>query len=69
MLSKTGLKKITIYVRPDQYLKLRAEALEVCMKEQGGRQDVSQILRDMIDIFHEAREAYPKPKAKKASKK
>lgn len=44
-----GLYKLTMYLRPDQYLWLRAQALAGVMEEGGGRPDVSAILREMID--------------------
>lgn len=44
-----GLYKLTMYLRPDQYVWLRALALEEAMEREGGRPDVSALLRDMID--------------------
>lgn len=44
-----GLYKLTMYLRPDQYLWLRAQALAGVMEEGGGRPDVSAILRAMVD--------------------
>jgi hypothetical protein len=45
----SGLYKLTMYLRPDQYLWLRAEALKSVMDKGGGRPDVSVILPAMID--------------------
>lgn len=45
-----GLYKLTVYLRPDQYLKLHAVALDDVMERGGGRPDVSKMLRDMIDL-------------------
>jgi hypothetical protein len=47
--ASNGLYKLTMYLRPDQYLWLRAEALKGVMDKGGGRPDVSVILRAMID--------------------
>lgn len=44
-----GLYKLTMYLRPDQYLWLRAQALAGVMEEGGGRPDVSAIVREMVD--------------------
>lgn len=44
-----GLYKLTMYLRPDQYLWLRAQALAGVMEEGGGRPDVSAIVRAMVD--------------------
>lgn len=56
-----GLYKLTMYLRPDQYLWLRAEALKSVMEHGGGRPDVSVILREMIDkIKDEMDAAHPK---------
>lgn len=41
--------KLTMYLRPDQYLWLRALALEEVMHRGCGKPDVSALLRDMID--------------------
>ena len=48
-----GLYKLTMYLRPDQYLWLRAEALKGVLEQGGGRPDVSVILREMIDKLME----------------
>lgn len=52
-----GLKKITIYVRPDQYLRLRGEQVARVVDKGGGRPDVSARLRAMIDLCYEAEDA------------
>lgn len=53
----TGLYKLTMYLRPDQYLFLRAEALKTVMDRGGGRPDVSVILREMIDKIRDEMDA------------
>ncbi len=48
-VSATGLYKLTVYLRPDQYGWLRALAVEEVMHRGGGKPDVSALLRDMVD--------------------
>ncbi len=58
-----GLKKTTIYLRGDQYMRLHAMGLEKALDARGGRTDVSLIIRNIIDTYLEAfDEASPKPK-------
>lgn len=45
-----GMYKLTVYLRPDQYLWMHAVALDDVMERGGGRPDVSRMLRDMIDF-------------------
>jgi hypothetical protein len=59
-----GLYKLTMYLRPDQYLWLRAEALKGVMDKGGGRPDVSVILREMVDHYKAQMEAAAPPPAK-----
>ena len=44
-----GLFKLTVYLRPDQYGWLHSLALEKVMEEEGGRPDVSELMRAFID--------------------
>ena len=44
-----GLFKLTMYLRPDQWLWLKAQALNECLLRGGGKPDYSAILRAMID--------------------
>jgi len=57
-----GLFKLTMYLRPDQYLWLRAESLKGTMERGGGRPDVSLIVRTMIDRVRADMEAAGPPK-------
>jgi len=44
-----GLFKLTVYLKPDQYLWLHAVALTDAVEKGGGRPDASKLIRDMID--------------------
>jgi hypothetical protein len=44
-----GHLKLTIYLRPDQYVWLHALALDEAVERGGGRPDASQLVREMID--------------------
>jgi len=46
-----GHYKLTVYLRPDQYLWMHAVALDDVMHRGGGRPDVSRMLREMIDDY------------------
>lgn len=61
MKAANGLFKLTVYLRPDQYLDLHAVALNAAMERGGGRPDVSAIIREMLDHY--------KPDVEKALKK
>jgi hypothetical protein len=65
MLRPNGLKKITIYVRPDQYLWLRALSLQMAVDNGGGRPDASALLQGMLDLY---RDSIEKPKKKKKAR-
>jgi hypothetical protein len=64
-VTPNGLFKLTMYLRRDQYLWLRAEALKVVMDRGGGRPDVSVILREMIDKIKADMDEAQKPRRKK----
>jgi hypothetical protein len=49
--ARNGHYKLTVYLRPDQYLWMHAVALDDVMERGGGRPDVSKMLRDMIDDY------------------
>jgi hypothetical protein len=53
-----GLKKVTVYIRPDQYLSLRLQALDAAMAA-GGHSDISKILRAAIDVHLDASTVEP----------
>jgi hypothetical protein len=59
-----GNFKLTMYLRPDQWLWLKAQALNETMLRGGGKPDYSAILRAMIDKTRTDMEAAMKPKKK-----
>jgi hypothetical protein len=65
MRAANGLFKLTMYLRSDQYLWLRAQALQTVMEEGGGRPDVSSILRQMVDKVKSDMEARQPKKRRK----
>jgi hypothetical protein len=60
----SGRFKLTMYLRPDQWLWLKAQALNECVLRGGGKPDYSVILRAMIDKTKADMEEAAKPKKK-----
>lgn len=54
MIQANGRKKVTVYVRPDQYLWLRALSLEQVMVAGKGRPDVSRLIEGMLDFYRQS---------------
>jgi hypothetical protein len=65
--TENGFYKLTMYLRPDQYLQLHAIALQAMVERGGGRPDVSKIIREMIDHYAPAMQKALKPQRRKAA--
>jgi len=59
-----GRFKLTMYLRPDQWLWLKAQAAVAVIERGGGKPDYSEILRAMIDKTKADMEAAQAPKKK-----
>ncbi len=67
-MSASDRLKLTIYLRSDQYIRLKTDTLTRVLDAGGGKPDISERVREILDTFHEAADAVREtstPKKKK----
>lgn len=66
---QNGRMKLTLYLRPDRYLWLKALSLERVIANGGGRPDASTLIEGIIDLYRDGANVGRPTAAKKTKRK